>query len=274
MGEAMAFSLDEARTGHRRAQDKLTVAQSALDGARGRHERREALERVEQASVQVDVTSTILSKIEKQYALQGGPPRPRPPRPQPDPRPEPEPRRVVNNGPTPCSKSQALEMVRLFGEQRTKDGDTFVASPSGYSLYSTGPQRVGIALWGDENEWMLSIYSAARIGMTPTLDLYRFVSRWRTTAGLGAPYVVERDGYAAVMCERLFESSQLHLDVFPYIVPSTIDRIGGAAQQIAAFLGNADGEQFAGRGIGGLLKLTALWEVNDDRIEAFVNGFS
>ncbi|WP_018331079.1 hypothetical protein [Actinomycetospora chiangmaiensis] len=136
------------------------------------------------------------------------------------------------------TRGDALATLRNFGEARTGQGDEFLESEylEGAFLYATGAARVGINARGEDDDWTLSIFSAARARLRPSLELYRFVSRWRTTAGAGAPSEVESDGGAAIMCERLFRGSQFANDVTGWrMMTSTIDLVGAAATAIARY---------------------------------------
>ena len=101
------------------------------------------------------------------------------------------------------SMYDALQTLRTFGERRQRQGDQFVESVHlpGAFFYESGDARTGVRVWGEQDDWAMSRLSAARVGMQPSYS-YRSISRWRTTSGLGAPYVVEDGWRAAVMCER------------------------------------------------------------------------
>ena len=163
----------------------------------------------------------------------------------------------------------AVHTVRRFGERRCQQGDAFTETCDldGAFFYETGAARVGIRLWGNDDEWAISVFSAARISMAPTLELYRFISRWRTTSGTGAPYVVEDGGGAAVMCERGYQSSQLASDTTAWrLIASTIDLVGESALPIARALDRADGVPFTARGEVGLELLHGWWEIDEEAV--------
>ncbi len=161
-----------------------------------------------------------------------------------------------------------MDFVRRFGERRTADGDAFVESEflPGHFLYRTDEAHTGIAVWGEEDHWTFSAFAAARVNMRPTLELYRYVGRWRSTCGLGAPYVIE-DGGAAVMCEHTVGGRQLYREATAWrILVGAIDLVGETARTIADDLVRADGVPFTAQGEAGLALLTGWWEIRDPRI--------
>jgi hypothetical protein len=161
-----------------------------------------------------------------------------------------------------------LQFLRDFGECRGEDGDEFLESKylAGAFLYCTGEAHAGIMIWGDEDRWTFSTFAAARVNMRPTMELYRYVGRWRSSCGLGAPYVVE-DGGAAVMCETTIGGNQLYAESTGWrILVSSIDLVGETARILGADLAQADGLPFTARCEVGLTLLTGWWEISDPRV--------
>jgi hypothetical protein len=170
--------------------------------------------------------------------------------------------------PPAISKSEALQFLRRFGERRGADGDEFLESEllPGHFLYCTGEAHAGVVIWGDEDRWTFSTFAAARVNMRPTIELYRYVGRWRSSCGLGAPYVIE-DGGAAVMCETTLGGNQLYAESTGWrMLVSSIDLVAEAARVLSVDLSQADGVAFTARGEAGLTLLTGWWEVNDPRV--------
>ena len=178
----------------------------------------------------------------------------------------------TGDDPTPFTKKAALDFVRRFGETRAEDGDEFLESEymPGHFFYRTGEAHTGIVVWGEEDHWTFSAFAAARVNMRPTLELYRYVGRWRSTCGLGAPYVIE-DGGAAVMCEHTIGGRQLYQEATAWrLLVSAVDLVGETARILGEDLAQADGIPFTASGEVGLTFLTGWWEIRDPRVSGLM----
>ena len=172
--------------------------------------------------------------------------------------------------PTPplMTKTEAVEFIRGFGRRRGEDGDEFLESEitSGRFLYGTGAAHAAIVIWGDEEKWTFSAVAAARLKMQPTLELYRYVGRWRSTCGLAAPYVVE-DAGASVLCETTIGGSSLYRESTGWrILVSAIDGVVDTARILGDDLARADGLPFTARDQAGLRLLLGWWQISDPRV--------
>lgn len=172
----------------------------------------------------------------------------------------------------PLGMSEIRAFLESFGETRAREGDTFTVAEHlvGHYFYETGEAKTGIAVWGEENDWLLSVFSAARVRMQPTAELHRRVGVWRSTIPLSGCYVIE-DGDCAVLCERTLSSSQVVDDVSArLLIRSSIDLVGGFARLLGRDLGDLDGMPYTASGQTGLVVLLGWWEVQDPRITRYV----
>lgn len=175
---------------------------------------------------------------------------------------------------TPMTKSDVKAFLQSFADARRTQGDTFTAARvDGYWFYETGAAKTGLALWGEEDDWTFSAFSAARVKATPTLDLHRRVGTWRSTVPQTGCYVVEDDGDAAVMCEREIKSSQVLQGPGAWrLLRSVIDVVGDFATLIDRELDRRHGIPFTLSGETGLVILLGWWELQDPSITAFVQA--
>ncbi|MCD2187870.1 hypothetical protein [Actinomycetospora soli] len=166
------------------------------------------------------------------------------------------------------TKTEALDFIRGFGLRRAEDGDEFVESEftPGRFFYVTGQAHAAIVIWGDEDQWTFSTIAAARLNMRPTLELYRYVARWRSTSGLGAPYVIE-DGGAAVLCETTIGGRSLYQESTAWrVMVTAIDTVSDTARILGEDLAGADGVPLTARDQVGLALLLGWWEITDPRV--------
>lgn len=264
--------MEEARAGHVLIERKVAQAEAALAAAQGRRERRQAESELESARSMLEASAAALEGLAKRLG-------------EPVHLPEVRTAPAVTTRTQPAGRelamqnyarfadkmtlADALQTVRTFGERRRLQGDGFLESQylEGAFFYETGDARTGVRVWGGQDDWAISVFAAARVGMRPTFELYRYISRWRTTSGSGAPYVVEDGERAAVMCERSFQSSQLASDTSAWrLISSTIDLIGESALKIARALHNADGVAFTAKDEVGLGLLLSWWEIDDEHV--------
>lgn len=167
------------------------------------------------------------------------------------------------------TKSDVIGLVREFAQYRQEGGDSFDQHhlDEGLWLYASDDVRVGILVAGEENQWRIAVYSAARVRMRATYELYRYVSRWRTTIKAGAPYVVEEGEWAAVMCETGFRHGQLiGREPSMALIRTTVDTIAQVSEELSQALRNADGTPFTATGAAGAALLLSWWQIFDESI--------
>ncbi|MDD7969306.1 hypothetical protein [Actinomycetospora lemnae] len=169
-----------------------------------------------------------------------------------------------------------LETVQRFGERRKQQGDIFEEAPAfdfdAYS-YVYNNTLVVIAIWGEDPKSAISVFGCARVGLVPTLDLYRYVATWRTSVGIGAPYVVEQDGLAAVMCDREIPAGLVSSDTLRLNIAITVDLLQETQAALAADLARADGyrlEEVSDRVRGAAVNVIDWWTVSDPRISSLI----
>ncbi|MEJ2887923.1 hypothetical protein [Actinomycetospora aeridis] len=169
--------------------------------------------------------------------------------------------------------SDALTCVADIGEERRRSGHAVeqLGDGGGYFLVATPAAPVGIIVWPSGQRWTMSVFSCPRARMRPALELHRYVSRWRSTAGMAAPYVVEDRGEAAVMCERTLSGlDAVDVRSLRALVEATIEQVADASALLARDLGGADGVTPFGQGAQLLMDMCRWWDVRDDRILAMV----
>ncbi|WP_018332015.1 hypothetical protein [Actinomycetospora chiangmaiensis] len=173
---------------------------------------------------------------------------------------------------TPMTRSDVVALLEVFGESRRAQGDTFTAAHiDGHWFYETGAAKTGLVLWGEEDDWTFSAFSAARVKVTPTLDLHRRVGMWRSSVPQSGCYVIEDDGDAAVMCEREIKGNQVFQGPTAWrLIRSVIDAVGMLAVLIDRDLDRRHGIPFTLTGDTGLVILLGWWEIQDRAITRFV----
>lgn len=169
------------------------------------------------------------------------------------------------------------QIMEIFGESRSKQGDIFGENrriPAELYYYVTAGTLTSALVWGSAGKPTLSIFSCARADMNPTLELYRYVSLWRTTFGFAAPYVVELNGRAAVMCERQLSGKDFYNDdVLARHVAVTMDLVSDMSGMLANDLSRADGTRLEDKNIDvetSQLELHEYWSVSDRRISRII----
>lgn len=252
----MGWGLDEYEAGVRRLEDDVRTARRALVAARSGPEVERAREELEKADEALAAGMVMLRTASGQ---------------QFDGHASGDHHHSPESSPS-LPKSSVASLLRRWGESRREGEFAEARHVAGLFLYAAGDTRTGIALEGAEDRWRLSVFAAARLGVRPTLELYRLVSRWRTTQAAGYPYVVEDGEYAAVMCETSFSSRQLGDDTSARrLITSTIHDVGEAAANIAADLTPHGGVPFTGVGGAGAVHLSSWWKKTDKRIAAAIS---
>ncbi|WP_433030711.1 hypothetical protein [Actinomycetospora sp. CA-053990] len=164
-------------------------------------------------------------------------------------------------------------VVEMFGEAREEQGDLFgqnqYITPSTY-YYLTSGVLTSAMVWGESDKAGVSFFSCARAEMVPTLDLYRYVGLWRSTCGIGAPYVVEFNSRAAVMCQQELSGNDFKNDeVIARQVAVMFDLISETSRILGQDLSRADGvrlEETAPDIEEAQLAVHQYWQVSDPRI--------
>jgi hypothetical protein len=185
--------------------------------------------------------------------------------------------------PAGVTREEFQGLLDIFGHQRQKQGDEFtrLADRHDEPIYIYSPTRGAFAvilIWGGSNEPGVSVFSCARTYMKPTVELYRYVSGWRTSAKFAAPYLIEHDGHAAVMCEREFNGSWLNKDdSVPTTLYSTIDMVTEISSLLRRDLANADGGRLEEMGWSNedlVTRLYQYWDVRVPRVRALMHASS
>jgi hypothetical protein len=167
--------------------------------------------------------------------------------------------------------------LEKLGKARAKDGDRLEWNGVGYS-YMTGTVLTHIYIMlpsqlsrtEDDDHYRIEVACCALAGLNPTLDLFRRVAGWRTTARIAAPYVVFDDSndLTAVLCQWTIDSSEL--DDNPTgrkLIRNRIDILGDLAGRIRKDLSDLGGyvlEQEKGRGMASMGKELVHWWAMED----------
>lgn len=177
--------------------------------------------------------------------------------------------------PVGATREELQGCLDIFGNVRRRDGDGFGRLADRYDepVYYFTPRGGAfsvIVIWGTQGDPGVSVFSCARTYMTPTLELYRYLGGWRTTAKFAAPYVIEYDGHAAIMCEREFNATWFNKDdSVPQTLYSTIQMVTEISSLLQYDLAAADGGRVEDMGMdheGVAAKMYQYWEVRIERL--------
>lgn len=179
--------------------------------------------------------------------------------------------------PVGATRAELQGLLDIFGNVRKSEGDDFgrLADRHGETSYYFRPRGGAfsvILLWGTQGHGDpgVSVFSCARTHMTPTLELYRYVSGWQASAKFPASYVVERDGHAAVICQREFNATWLNQDdSVPQTLFSTVQMVTEISSLMRYDLSAADGGRIEDMGMNReeiAIKLCSYWDVQVERL--------
>ena len=131
-----------------------------------------------------------------------------------------------------------------------------------------------VLLWGGKSDPGVSVFSCAQTYMRPSIELYRYISGWRTTAKFAAPYVIEHDGHAAIMCEREFNATWFNKDdSVPLTLYSTIQMVTEISSLLQQDLSSADGGRVEDMGLSyeeNAAKIYEYWNVRVQRVRGLM----